>query len=244
LSSRVRESVFDSLIETLNDENADPELWRRALEAAGAFDERRVDAHIQRALGSDRSDFKSSALIAIARTSNPRWLDSAVELLETGDESVRFEAVNAIGEIGEEGDVMYLEEPLDDQDLIVQMAAVAAVEKLGGPAARRLLQIAKQSPEPTVSNAADEALKGIQGEENLIHTVTPEMAKQGMFGATVGSASDDEVPYDAGEREGWGGLTEEGESFLSPDAIREDDDDPLASIMDYEATPGQYEDDD
>jgi HEAT repeat protein len=167
-----------------------------------------------------------------------------VEELENGDASVRFEAVNAIGEIGEEGDVMYLEEPLDDQDLMVQMAAVAAVEKLGGIAAKRLLQIARQSPEPAVSSAASEALKGIQGEESLIHTVTPEMARQGMFGASVGHLDEGEAPYDAGEREGWGSLTEEGVSFQSPDTLRDDDDDPLSSLMDYEAAPGQFEDDD
>jgi hypothetical protein len=192
----------------------------------------------------DSPDIKSSVLIAMARTSDPRWLDFVTEELESKDATVRFEAVSALGEIGEESDAFYLEEPLDDQDLLVQLGAVAAAEKIGGPAAKRLLQIAAQSQEPSVATAATEALSAIDNEDNLVHTVTPDMASTGMFGAGVGAGSDDTVPYDAGEREGWSHVGEDGEAFLAADNFREDDDDPLASLMDFEATPGQFEDDD
>ena len=65
-----------------------------------------------------------------------------------------------------------------------------------------------------------------------------------MFGASANDGSDSSVPYDAAEREGWSHVDEEGKAFHAADNFREDDDDPLASLMDYEAAPGQYEDDD
>ena len=243
LTERLRVRMFESLTSVLDAPDAPPDLWRRSLEAAGAFGNARANRYIEKAMKSGSSDLKRSVLIAMARTCDPRWLDFVTQELENPDATVRFEAVNALGEIGEEADAFYLEEPLDDQDLMVQLAAVAAAEKIGGPTAKSMLQIAAQSSEPAVSSAASEALAGIANDENLVHTVTPEMARTGMYGARM-SGSDDTVPYDAGEREGWGHLGEDGESFLSPDAIHEDDDDPLASIMDFEATPGQWEDDD
>lgn len=244
LSERVRSRIFDALSSVIEKGDTPQELWRRALEAAGSFDDPRVAKYIERGKVSEAPEFQRSVLIAIARTSDPRWLDHVTQQLESTDSSVRFEAVNALGEIGDEPDAFYLEEPLDDQDLMVQMAAVAAAEKIGGPTAKQLLQIATESPEPGVAKAASDALLNIENEDKLVHTVTPEMAKDGMFGAAPGAGSSENVPYDAAEREGWGDLDEEGESFLAADNFREDDDDPLASLMDYEAAPGQYEDDD
>ena len=243
LTERLRVRMLEALTGVLDASDASSELWRRALEAAGAFGDARINRYIDRAMKSGGTDLKRSVLIAMARTCDPRWLDFVTQELENSDATVRFEAVNALGEIGEEADAFYLEEPLDDQDLMVQLAAVAAAEKIGGPTAKNMLQIAGQSSEPSVASAAAEALAGIANEENLVHTVTPEMASTGMYGARM-AGSDEAVPYDAGEREGWGHLSEDGESFLSPDAVHEDDDDPLASLMDFEAAPGQWEDDD
>jgi hypothetical protein len=227
----------------LSSRESPPELWRRALEAAGVFSGSEVNSYIERAFKIDAPEFKRSVLLAVARTSDPRWLDAVVNELDHRDATVRFEAVNALGEIGEEPDAAYLEEPLDDQDLMVQLAAVASAEKLGGGTAKRLLQVASQSPEPAVAKAAKEALMGISGDEELVHTVTPEMARQGLFGARRRNL-DDSVPYDAGEREGWGHIADDGTSFQSPDTVQEDDDDPLSSLMDYERPPDQHEDDD
>lgn len=243
-NDRLRKRMYATLSEVLETEDASSELWRRSLEAIGAFNDNRINRYIDIATQAKTPDLKRSALIAMGRTCDPRWLDFVTAELENSDSSIRYEAVNALGEIGEEADAFYLEEPLDDQDLMVQMAAVAAAEKIAGPTAKQLLQIAGQSAEPAVAAAAAEALTGIANEDNLIHPVTPEMASQGMFGAKSGKLADGDVPYDAGEREGWGHIDEEGESFLSPDNVRDDDDDPLSSLMDYEASPGQYEDDD
>jgi HEAT repeat protein len=244
LTERLRDRIFAALSEILNASDVSTELWRRSLEAVGAFGDARVNGYIERVQRSDAPEFKRSGLIAMARTSDPRWLDFVTGELENGDSAVRFEAVNALGEIGEESDAFYLEEPMDDQDLLVQLAAVAAAEKIAGPTAKRLLQIAGESPEPTVATAAAAALSSIADGDSLVHTVTPEMASEGMFGASTGLPVDDGVPYDAGEREGWSHIDEEGQAFHAVDNFREEDDDPLASLMDYEAAPGQFEDDD
>lgn len=243
-SERVRDRIFNALEAVLNDGDTPSELWRRSLEAAGGFGDSRVNRYIDRAVNAKTLEFKTSALIAIARTSDPRWLNYVATELENIEPSVRFEAVNALGEVGDEPDAFYLEEALDDQDLMVQLAAVAAAEKIAGPTAKQLLNIAGESPEPSVATAAAAALVAIADEEALVQAVTPEMASGGMFGASMGTPSADDVPYDAANREGWSHVDEEGLPFHAADNFREEDDDPLASLMDYEAAPGQFEDDD
>ena len=242
-SQRVRDRIFGSLESVLKKGDTPSELWRRALEAAGAYGDARVNRYIDRAKDSDAPEFKRSVLVAMARTSDPRWLDYVTQQLENDDSSVRFEAVNALGEIGDEPDAFYLEEPLDDQDLMVQLAAVAAAEKIAGPTAKQLLRVAGESPEPSVAQAASAALTSITNEDSLVQTVTPEMASEGMFGGSLGKPTADNVPYDAANREGWSHIDEEGLPFHAADNFREDDDDPLSSLMDYEAAPGQFEDD-
>ncbi len=243
-SERIRERMFSALESILIKGDTPSELWRRSLEAAGAFCDTRVNRYIDRAKESEAPEFRRSVLVAMARTSDPRWLDHVTSELENDDSSVRFEAVNALGEIGDEPDAFYLEEPMDDQDLMVQLAAVAAAEKIAGPSAKQLLHIAGESPEPSVSKAAVDALANIENEDKLVQTVTPEMASEGMFGTSMGTPSAENVPYDAANREGWSHVDEEGVPFHAADNFREEDDDPLASLMDYEAAPGQFEDDD
>lgn len=243
-SERVRNRIFLSLESVLKQGDTPKELWRRSLEAAGAFGDSGVNRYIEIAKNSEAPEFKRSALVAMARTSDARWLDFVVQELENDDSTVRFEAINALGEIGDEPDAFYLEELFDDQDLLVQLAAVAAAEKIAGPTAKQLLQIAGESPEPSVSKAASEALTAIANEDALVQTVTPEMASGGMFGAPMGTPNAENVPYDAANREGWSHVDEEGLPFHAADNFREEDDDPLASLMDFEAAPGQFEDDD
>lgn len=243
-SERVRDRIFLALEAVLKDGDTPSELWRRSLEAAGGFGDSRVNRYIDRAVNAKTLEFKRSALIAMARTSDPRWLNYVAAELENNEPSVRFEAVNALGEVGDEPDAFYLEEALDDQDLMVQLAAVAAAEKISGPTAKQLLHVAGESPEPSVAKAAAAALTAIADEEALVQAVTPEMASGGMFGASMGTPSAADVPYDAANREGWSHVDEEGLPFHAADNFREEDDDPLASLMDYEAAPGQFEDDD
>ena len=46
--------------------------------------------------------------------------------------------------------------------------------------------------------------------------------------------SNDFDEYDAANIEGWGSLNEDGTSFIAPDAIDDDIDDPIKSLSDYE----------
>ena len=46
--------------------------------------------------------------------------------------------------------------------------------------------------------------------------------------------NDDFDEYDAAKIEGWGSLNEDGTSFIAPDAIDEDINDPIKSLSDYE----------
>ena len=244
LSARMRDRVYGALLRVLESPETPSELWRRALEAAGAFPDDRVNGLIERAWSDPSPDMRCSVLIAVARTSDSRWTDVTARELDHRDAAVRFEAVNALGEIAGEMDADYLEGPLDDEDLMVQLAVVAAVEKLGGDGAKQLLRQALASPEPSVAKAADVALETIARDEDLAQAATPAMAADGLFGGAASQASREDVPYDAGEREGWGHIGEDGTSFQASDTVQDDDDDPLTPLMDYEPLPGQSEDED
>ena len=50
--------------------------------------------------------------------------------------------------------------------------------------------------------------------------------------------------YDAGKIEGWGTLNSDGTSFIAPDAIDTDIDDPIKSLSDYEKPVDQPDIDD
>ena len=75
----------------------------------------------------------------------------------------------------------------------------------------------------------------INKEKQLDHTITPEKLSEGFFGQRRKISSNDEFDeYDAANVEGWGSLNTDGTSFIAPDAIDDDIDDPIKSLSDYE----------
>jgi HEAT repeat protein len=78
------------------------------------------------------------------------WLEYLAEQVRSDDPAFRFEAATAIGLIGSEDGVVYLEELLDDEDTEVLLAAVNGLGEIGGEEALELLRAFKRrAPEGT-----------------------------------------------------------------------------------------------
>ena len=202
LAPRDEKSIADELFGVLENENELDAVKLKALEAVSAFGGDRLTPFLQAAWSSGDLSARQSSIYAMGRTSDPKWADRVVEDLEHDMVAVRYEATMAIGELGDESHLHALEGPLDDEDLTVQLAAISAVERIGGDIAKSLLELRLVSSEPRVVELVQQALEAMKEEEDLDEVVTPEMARS-MFGAGDTLPGVDTEGYEAAELEGW-----------------------------------------
>jgi len=146
----------------------------------------------------------------MGRTSNPKWAEKVVQDLDHDAVAVRYEAAMAIGEVGDERHLRNLDVSLEDSDLTVQLAAISAVERIGGDVAKDKLQGMLTSSEPRVVEAAQQSLQILKEEEELDEVVTPEMAR-GMYGSADTLPGVDLEGYEAAEIEGWSNMPDPAE---------------------------------
>ncbi|MBT5627812.1 MAG: HEAT repeat domain-containing protein [Chloroflexi bacterium] len=205
LSKRYEEALIDVLYGVLDDEREVTDVKLKALEAVSVFGGDRLDAHIEAAWSTSDISARQSSLFAMGRTSNPKWVDRVIPDLEHDVVSIRYEATMAMGELGDEEHLTALEAPLDDADLTVQLAAISAVERIGGDVARGQLERKLVSTEPRVVELVQQALQTMKDEEDLDEVVTQEMARS-MFGAGDTLPGIDTEGYEPAEIEGWENL--------------------------------------
>jgi len=162
LRERCFERVETGLRQLLEDEDETEEVRARALEAIGAHDAVWVRQAIGDAYESGVRRLKVSAVHAMGRSCEERWLPLVIKELGSEDAEVRYEAVTAAGAIGEESSVPHLAPLLRDEDIEVRQATIAALGEIGGKQARDLLLELAEDPSPTVREAVAEALAGAE----------------------------------------------------------------------------------
>lgn len=140
-----------------------PEVRRRALESAGYLaGDADIVRHIDAAYESGNHKSRVSALHAMGRQADTRWLDIVHRELSSDDPELRFEAVTAAGTIGDERSVLELIDRLSDEDVEVQMAAIASLGAVGGQLAVNTLRKLTEDDSPAIVDAADDALEEAQ----------------------------------------------------------------------------------
>ncbi|HEX5164564.1 MAG TPA: HEAT repeat domain-containing protein [Thermomicrobiales bacterium] len=158
LANRVRTTLLH-LIES--DESSD--VRRRALEAAGYFaEDADVIREIEVAYESGNHALRVSALHAMGRQADTRWLEIVHEELTNDDPELRYEAVVATGSIGDERSVVELIDRLRDEDVEVQLAAIASLGEIGGRLAISALRRLTEDDSPAIVDAAEAALEEAQ----------------------------------------------------------------------------------
>lgn len=158
LPEAVGQDIFDVLLDVLENASEPMEVRRRALESIAPFQQEVVNSYIDDFYCSEDTGVKASALFAMGRNCQSRWLEFIMDDMQNSDSEIRFEAARAAGEIGEEEAVPFLLTLLEDNDHEVQEAAIAALGKIGGPEARQALQRLGKSTETRIKEAAKSAL--------------------------------------------------------------------------------------
>ena len=152
------QSVQESLMRSLQDESNTLEVRRRALEAVSPFNTPRIHEYIRWAYGSGEQTLKGSSIYAMGKTQETAWLPAIIPELRSTQPSLRYEAVCACSELGEEDMVEHLIPLLEDDDTQVQMAAVSAMGNIGGTLAKRALRRCLRDADETLKEAVQEAL--------------------------------------------------------------------------------------
>ncbi|MEE8369898.1 MAG: HEAT repeat domain-containing protein [Dehalococcoidia bacterium] len=144
---------------TLEDGGEVEEVRGRALESISSHDGAWVRQAISEAYESDVRGLKVSAVHAMGRSCESRWLPLVLRELSNEDAEIRYEAALACGSLAEEQAVSGLAPLLEDGDGEVQAAAITALGEIGGGAAKELLQGLADNPSQGVREAASEALR-------------------------------------------------------------------------------------
>jgi HEAT repeat protein len=169
---RVRDSDFaeieSALRSVLDNSNEVAEVRGRALEASGPHDAPWVRQAIHAAYESGVRGLKVSAVHAMGRSAEPRWLPIITRELSNEEAEVRYEAALAAGALGDASALPHLARLLSDPDDEVRAATIAALGSIGGEEARAVLDDLLDNPSEIIREAAREALAEIDFEEDPI----------------------------------------------------------------------------
>jgi HEAT repeat protein len=161
LGDRYFEQVEAGLRRKVEDASEVAEVRGRALEAISTHDGAWVRQAISGAYESGVRGLKVSAVHAMGRSCQGRWLPLILRELSNEEPEVRYEAAVACGLLGEEEAVGALGPLLADPDEEVKEAAITALGEIGGGSAKELLMGLADDSAPGVREAAADALREI-----------------------------------------------------------------------------------
>lgn len=153
-SQRVRQVIF-----SLAREDTSLAVRRRAVEAIGYYGaDPDATAIIAESYEAPDHELRVSALHAMGRTLDRRWLPYLLAELESDDPELRYEAARACGELGSAEAVDNLVALVHDPDREVQAAAIGALGQIGGTVAVNVLRRLARCDDPVAREAAQDAL--------------------------------------------------------------------------------------
>jgi len=167
LVKRDSDRLYQALMGALEDDDEPILVRRRALEAVASFRVPDMHAWVQWAYDHADAELRQSSLFAMGKTSDESWLPIAFDELQSDDPAMRYEAVNAIRELGEADSLVRVARMITDTDPQVALAAVQAVGVIGGTAARKLLEgLSEGADDQVIREAAEEALGVLDAESS------------------------------------------------------------------------------
>ena len=166
LLSRDGERIKEMLLNSLEEPDEDPDVWRRVLEAAAVFNTPRVRELIGNAYASEESKLRISAIFAMGKTADAAWLPTLIKAVGDDDPAIRYESAIALGELAEEKAVPHLIPLINDHDTQVQLASIKSMGAIGGQLATRALQKCLNSDDDSIREAAEVALSDLGVEDD------------------------------------------------------------------------------
>jgi len=175
---------------------------RRALEALGYSSRSEILALIESAFGTGKRDWMLSAVFAMGRTANQRWGKTILELLESDDSELRYEAARAAGELELKPALTPLMNLLDDSDSDTRMAAVWSLSQIGGEGVQDALeQLYDETEDEDETDFIDLALENLMFTEDLEAFSLLELPPEGDEYDDEGDDFEDDFEDDLDEEE-------------------------------------------
>jgi HEAT repeat protein len=139
LSAKSLAVVEGQLLETIRGSD-EPLVRRRALESLGFSSRAEVPALIEEASARSDEGWLASALFAMGRSVDDRWLQFVMDHLEHVSPKIQLEAARAAGELEIGEAVPRLLELIEEGDEDVRSAAIWSLSQIGGKRVRNALQ--------------------------------------------------------------------------------------------------------
>jgi len=166
LRDRHFEAIEQGLRESLGRAAETIDVRARALEAIGSHNEQWVRDAIRIAYESDQHRLKVSAVNAMGRSCDDRWLPLLVRELASDEPDVRYEAAVACGSVADERAIPHLAKLVLDPDAEVKQAAITSLGEIGGAQAKAALTLLLESESEATRESAADALAALDFEED------------------------------------------------------------------------------
>lgn len=141
LDDRVASELRNELHLSASQAGAPYAVQRRALESLGPYaSDPEISSLIMEAFDSADHGLQCSALYAMGRSQELRWLPIILEQLESDDPEIRFEATRAAGLLGSADALPVLLQAAHDEDAEVRHVAISSIGQIGGRGAVRALE--------------------------------------------------------------------------------------------------------
>ncbi len=148
-----------TLLAVYADLNLPAEVRRRAVEAVAYLsDDGDVLAAISDAYADTEDKMRASAVHAMGRNMDSRWLDTVLGEMSNPTAEMRYEAARAAGEMSDNRATAPLVKLLADEDTEVRLMTIWALGQIAGPVATNALKRVAQSGDKLMRDAAADAL--------------------------------------------------------------------------------------
>ena len=166
LINRDSAKIFDALIQTIENDKETDKVLSRTLEALGYFSDQRVDHTINQFHHDKNPLLRRSAIFAMGRNANQKWLDMILDDFSDKNPAIRFEALNAVGFLGDESTVPYVIPFTKDPDIQIKLAALTSLGHIGGELAKREILTWIEDHDENIRDVAQNALTDIDFEQD------------------------------------------------------------------------------
>jgi HEAT repeat protein len=194
----------EALLETIYQPGEDTDVRRRAIESIGYSCEPNVTKIIENAYYHENQKVQVSAIFAMGRNADARWIPWVITELDNTEAEFRFEAARACGELEARQAVDKLVILIaEDANPEVQEMAVWALGRIGGEIARNALEACLESDNEALAIAAESSLDELNlfGDSLLMYDFGEESDDDfiELYSDDLGGAYDDDSPNGQGK---------------------------------------------
>jgi hypothetical protein len=215
------------------------------IESLSFIDNEKIEKIIINKHNSSNESDKLCSVISMGNNGKNKWIPLIKDLIEHDNYAIRSSSCLSLSLIGDEEHLDTIKELLDDEELETQKSAVLAISNIGGDGAKKILENLKFSTEPEIVTLSEKKILELKQDDELDSTNSPTDESKDISNEDKDFLNNNDFDeYDAGKIEGWGTLNSDGTSFIAPDAIDTDIDDPIKSLSDYEKPVDQPDIDD